>query len=69
VPDGVDGKAVQTRILRDHGIEIGGGLGPGAPPIWRIGLMGDNASIETADQVLLAFDAVLSDEPALSGVL
>jgi alanine-glyoxylate transaminase / serine-glyoxylate transaminase / serine-pyruvate transaminase len=69
VPDGVDGKAVQTRMLREHGIEIGGGLGPGAPPIWRIGLMGDNASIETADQVLLAFDAVLSDERALSGVL
>jgi alanine-glyoxylate transaminase/serine-glyoxylate transaminase/serine-pyruvate transaminase len=68
VPDGVDGKTVQTRLLREHGIEIGGGLGAGAPPIWRIGLMGDNASIETADQVLEALDAVLADEPVLSGV-
>ena len=59
VPEGVDGKEVQTRILREHGIEVGGGLGPKAPPIWRIGLMGVNANRETADRVLAAFDAVL----------
>jgi alanine-glyoxylate transaminase / serine-glyoxylate transaminase / serine-pyruvate transaminase len=59
VPEGVDGKEVQTRILREHGIEIGGGLGPTAPPIWRVGLMGVNANRETADRVLAAFDAVL----------
>ena len=59
VPEGVDGKEVQTRVLREHGIEIGGGLGPTAPPIWRVGLMGVNANRETADQVLAAFDAVL----------
>ena len=28
VPDGVDGKEIQTRLLREHGIEVGGGLGP-----------------------------------------
>jgi alanine-glyoxylate transaminase/serine-glyoxylate transaminase/serine-pyruvate transaminase len=59
VPDGVDGAEVQTRILREHGIEVGGGLGPKAPPIWRVGLMGVNANRETADRVLAAFDAVL----------
>jgi alanine-glyoxylate transaminase/serine-glyoxylate transaminase/serine-pyruvate transaminase len=59
VPDGIDGKGIQTRILREHGIEVGGGLGPKAPPIWRIGLMGVNANRETADRVLAAFDAVL----------
>jgi alanine-glyoxylate transaminase/serine-glyoxylate transaminase/serine-pyruvate transaminase len=59
VPEGVDGKEIQTRILREHGIEVGGGLGPKAPPIWRIGLMGVNANRETADRVLAAFDAVL----------
>jgi alanine-glyoxylate transaminase/serine-glyoxylate transaminase/serine-pyruvate transaminase len=59
VPDGVDGKDVQTRFLREHAIEIGGGLGPTAPPIWRVGLMGVNANRETADRVLAAFDAVL----------
>ena len=59
VPEGVDGKEIQTRILREHGIEVGGGLGPTAPPIWRVGLMGVNANRETADRVLTAFDAVL----------
>ncbi len=62
VPDGVDGKAVQARMLADHGIEIGGGLGPDAPPMWRIGLMGRNATVETAATVLDALGEVL--EPA-----
>ena len=64
VPEGVDGKAVQTSMLSEHGIEIGGGLGPDAPAMWRIGLMGRNATIETADRVLAALDAVLAEEPA-----
>src|SRR5919107_267972 len=64
VPEGMDGKAVQGQMLRDHGIEIGGGLGPDAPAMWRIGLMGRNATPETADRVLSALDAVLADEPA-----
>jgi alanine-glyoxylate transaminase/serine-glyoxylate transaminase/serine-pyruvate transaminase len=55
-------------MLREHGIEIGGGLGPGAPPIWRIGLMGENATIAVAEQLLEALDAVLADEPVLSPV-
>jgi alanine-glyoxylate transaminase / serine-glyoxylate transaminase / serine-pyruvate transaminase len=66
VPEGVDGKAAQTRMLREHGIEIGGGLGPDAPAMWRIGLMGRNAQIETADRVLGALDAVLADERAFA---
>jgi alanine-glyoxylate transaminase/serine-glyoxylate transaminase/serine-pyruvate transaminase len=66
IPDGVDGKRTQTRMLREHGIEIGGGLGPTAPPIWRIGLMGENATVATADRVLDALDAVLADEPVLA---
>jgi alanine-glyoxylate transaminase/serine-glyoxylate transaminase/serine-pyruvate transaminase len=63
VPDGVDGKRVQTRMLREHGIEIGGGLGPIAPPMWRVGLMGHNATRPVAERVLAALDAVLADEP------
>ena len=63
VPDGVDGKAVAGRLLREHGIEIGGGLA-GAPPMWRIGLMGVNASRDVAGRVLSALDAVLAEEPA-----
>jgi alanine-glyoxylate transaminase / serine-glyoxylate transaminase / serine-pyruvate transaminase len=59
VPEGVDGKEVQTRFLREFDLEVGGGLGPKAPPIWRVGLMGVNATRETADRVLEAFDAVV----------
>jgi alanine-glyoxylate transaminase / serine-glyoxylate transaminase / serine-pyruvate transaminase len=66
VPDGVDGKAVQARMLADHGIEIGGGLGPDAPPIWRIGLMGRNATVATASRVLEALDDVLAPAPELA---
>ena len=65
VPDGVDGKAVAGRMLREQAIEIGGGLA-GAPAMWRIGLMGVNANRETADRVLEAFDAVLAQEPAFA---
>jgi alanine-glyoxylate transaminase / serine-glyoxylate transaminase / serine-pyruvate transaminase len=63
VPEGVDGKAVQGRLLQEHGIEIGGGLGPAAPAMWRIGLMGPNATVATADRVLEALDAALAEEP------
>jgi alanine-glyoxylate transaminase/serine-glyoxylate transaminase/serine-pyruvate transaminase len=59
VPDGVDGREVQGRLRREHGIEVGGGLGPAAPDIWRIGLMGVNATRQTAAQVLDAFASVL----------
>jgi alanine-glyoxylate transaminase / serine-glyoxylate transaminase / serine-pyruvate transaminase len=64
VPPEVDGNAVQGRLLHEHGIEVGGGLGPEAPAMWRIGLMGRNASVATADRVLGALDAALSAERA-----
>jgi aspartate aminotransferase-like enzyme len=31
--------------------------------MWRIGLMGRNATVETADRVLAALDAALAEEP------
>lgn len=64
VPEGIDGRRVQQRMLHEHGIEIGGGLGRDAPPMWRIGLMGVNATTETADRVVDALDAVLERMPA-----
>ncbi|MGH2840806.1 MAG: pyridoxal-phosphate-dependent aminotransferase family protein [Solirubrobacteraceae bacterium] len=63
VPDGVDGQAIQDELLQEHGIEVGGGL-PGAPAMWRIGLMGPNASEATADRVFDALTATLSGEGA-----
>ena len=46
---------------------MGGGLGPTAPPIWRLGLMGTNANIATADRLLEAFDAVVTPNLTLTG--
>jgi alanine-glyoxylate transaminase/serine-glyoxylate transaminase/serine-pyruvate transaminase len=66
IPEGVDGKAVQMHLLRENNIEIGGGLGPQAPPMWRIGLMGYNAREEIADRVLAAFDEARAAQPALT---
>ena len=63
VPDGVDGKDVQRQLLAKHGLEIGGGLGAATPPIWRVGLMGPNASEATADRVLAALTGVLEVTP------
>jgi alanine-glyoxylate transaminase/serine-glyoxylate transaminase/serine-pyruvate transaminase len=54
VPDGIDEALVRTRMLKDHSIEIGAGLGPLAGRIWRIGLMGHNARPEVVDRCLSA---------------
>jgi alanine-glyoxylate transaminase/serine-glyoxylate transaminase/serine-pyruvate transaminase len=62
VPEGIEGKDVQKRLLAEYGLEVGGGLGPAAPPIWRVGLMGPNAREDTADRVLDALTAVLEGE-------
>jgi alanine-glyoxylate transaminase/serine-glyoxylate transaminase/serine-pyruvate transaminase len=59
VPEGIDGKAVQRRLVAEHGMEVGGALGAGTPPIWRIGLMGPNATQATAEHVLESLTAVL----------
>ncbi|MEN3333907.1 MAG: alanine-glyoxylate transaminase / serine-glyoxylate transaminase / serine-pyruvate transaminase [Blastocatellia bacterium] len=55
VPDGVDDGRIRARLLNDHNIEIGGGLGPLKGKIWRIGLMGSGS---TRDNVRLVLDAL-----------
>jgi alanine-glyoxylate transaminase/serine-glyoxylate transaminase/serine-pyruvate transaminase len=62
VPEGVEGRAVQQRLVQRHGIEIGGQLSGAGPAIWRIGLMGINATIEAADAVVEALDDVLAEQ-------
>jgi alanine-glyoxylate transaminase/serine-glyoxylate transaminase/serine-pyruvate transaminase len=64
VPDRVDGVAVQRALVKRHGIEIGGQLGASGPAIWRIGLMGVNATRESADRVLDALDETLAGHRA-----
>jgi alanine-glyoxylate transaminase/serine-glyoxylate transaminase/serine-pyruvate transaminase len=51
VPAGVDDAAVRRRLLADHGIEIGAGLGPLAGKVFRVGLMGSGATVENVDRL------------------
>lgn len=53
VPERVADEAkVRARLLKEHHIEIGAGLGPLAGKIWRIGLMGHTARPENVERVL-----------------
>jgi len=59
VPDGLDWKAVIGHCMKHHKVEISGGLGPTAGKVWRIGVMGNNASIKTVNAVLDAVGEAL----------
>ena len=61
IPEGVDDAAVRTRLLEEHHLEIGAGLGELAGKVWRLGLMGYSSRIENVTQCLGALDAVLAD--------
>ena len=61
IPEGVDDAAVRTRLLEEHHLEIGAGLGELVGKVWRIGLMGYSSRIENVTQCLGALDAVLAD--------
>ena len=48
-----------ARKIRGYRIEVGGGLGPLAGKIWRIGLMGHNASPSAVATLIGALDEIL----------
>lgn len=52
VPEGVDAVKVAAYVMKKHRIEVAGGLGPTAGKIFRIGLMGQNATQELADKTV-----------------
>jgi alanine-glyoxylate transaminase/serine-glyoxylate transaminase/serine-pyruvate transaminase len=54
VPEGVDEKVVRQRLLSDHGIEIGAGLGPFAGKALRVGLMGASCTESNVERLLAA---------------
>jgi alanine-glyoxylate transaminase/serine-glyoxylate transaminase/serine-pyruvate transaminase len=62
VPDGVDEARVRGRLLAEHGIEIGGGLGPMKGRVWRIGLMGESSRRAHVLTVLAALEDALRAE-------
>lgn len=59
IPEGIDDLKVRSLLLNDFDIEIGGGLGPFAGKVWRIGLMGHSANEENVNNLLQAFNDVL----------
>jgi alanine-glyoxylate transaminase/serine-glyoxylate transaminase/serine-pyruvate transaminase len=59
VPEGVDEALVRSRLLLEHNLEIGAGLGDLAGKVWRIGLMGYSSKQEDITACLAAMKAVL----------
>lgn len=62
VPRGVDEARVRGRLLEEHGLEIGAGLGALAGKVWRIGLMGYSARAENVELCISALGSVLRAE-------
>ena len=59
VPEGVEDATARRRLLEEFGIEIGGGLGPLAGRIWRIGLMGETCRMDNVERLTDAIAAIL----------
>lgn len=59
IPDGADDLAIRRRLLADHGIEIGAGLGPFKGKAWRIGIMGASCTAQNVDALLAALGEIL----------
>jgi alanine-glyoxylate transaminase/serine-glyoxylate transaminase/serine-pyruvate transaminase len=55
VPEGVDWAAVVKNAMDKYSVEIAGGLGPTAGKVWRVGIMGFNATDANIELVLAAF--------------
>ena len=62
IPNGADDTKVRKTLLNDFSIEIGGGLGTLKGKIWRVGLMGLNASEHTVVTFLSALERALNRE-------
>lgn len=64
IPDGIlrdqSEADVRGRLLREYGIEIGGGLGPVAGKVWRIGTMGHTARQRNVTTLLAALADIIS---------
>lgn len=61
VPEGVDEASIRKRMLVEHNIEIGAGLGPLKGKIVRIGLMGHTSSKANVRVCLAALGKLLNE--------
>lgn len=61
IPAGADDLKIRQRLLQEFNLEIGGGLGPLAGKVWRIGLMGHSSDINNVLYCLGALETLLSE--------
>jgi alanine-glyoxylate transaminase / serine-glyoxylate transaminase / serine-pyruvate transaminase len=61
LPAGVDEASWRRRLLEEHGIEVGGGLGEYAGRAWRIGLMGESCREANVLLLLAAIERLLGE--------
>ena len=59
LPGGQEEGPLRKALLERHGIEVGGGLGAAKGKLWRIGLMGAGATLDTVEKLLEAIDDVI----------
>ncbi len=62
IPDGADDPKVRGALLRQFGIEVGGGLGDLAGKVWRVGLMGNASSKRNVCLFLASLETVLKGQ-------
>jgi alanine-glyoxylate transaminase / serine-glyoxylate transaminase / serine-pyruvate transaminase len=62
IPAGVDDARVRGRLLAEHDLEIGAGLGTLAGRVWRIGLMGYSSRPQNVERCVSALADVLAAE-------
>ena len=59
LPSFVEDLKLRKALLQEFNIEIGGGLGPLAGKVWRIGLMGESSRLEHILSLLSALEQLL----------
>jgi alanine-glyoxylate transaminase/serine-glyoxylate transaminase/serine-pyruvate transaminase len=62
IPDGADDVATRKRLLEQHNLEIGGGLGELKGKVWRVGLMSEGARANPVLLFLSAIGAILKKQ-------
>lgn len=66
IPAHIPEADIRARLLSQHGIEIGGGLGPLKGKVWRIGLMGESSTEGNVLTLLNALEALFLEGGWLS---
>lgn len=59
LPPGLDDGGTRNRLLEEYNIEVGAGLGAFAGKIWRVGLMGESASVNHIHVLVAALKQIM----------